>query len=44
MSVISILAIVLTLMFGSIFIQMFFGKQFVLSVKPLFILLIAMYF
>ncbi len=44
MSVISMLTIVLTLMFGSIFIQMFFGKQFVLSVKPLFILLIAMYF
>ena len=44
MSVISLGMIVISLIFGNAFVLFFFGKSFVASTIPLFILLIAMYF
>jgi O-antigen/teichoic acid export membrane protein len=43
-SLTSIGMILTTVIFGKSFIILFFGKEFALSVTPLFILLIAMYF
>lgn len=43
-SLISLGIILITLIFGSVLVQFFFGNQFISSVEPLFILLIAMYF